>query len=194
MSRLRFSTFVPRAVHEPGGFGYCARQARGLPPLVLPRNAAGYRVDAGGGESELVTWKEIHQQRAERQREQLKQKLWTDERWRVRPAQVWVFENTSWLYGGWWCYIRTLHDTKWYGSTRKGEVREGSALALELMRLIPCGVLPLRENFGEWMRAFAAQHPKPKSKKDPRKAGILNGWTDGNDFFLTKPREGACGS
>lgn len=103
--RLGAKSFVPRKCHEPGGFGYMFRKGAGEEPLVLPADAAGYRVMFDGS-FEWVTWKEIHAARSKRQAEELERKRRSKgERWPKR-AQLWVFRNEGWLYGGWHVYVR----------------------------------------------------------------------------------------
>ena len=173
----------------PGGFVYEFRKAAGLPaPEVAPDQAGMKEVSQGRFGSyrlEPITWAEVHQARRERQAERLEQiRMPAAPEW--QPVQVWAFFIPGWLFGGWWCYLRT-HKRQISGSGPKGNVHEDSRLALELMREIPLGVFPMPENFEAWMVELARQHPRRKTKRDPRKAGLISGWTDGHRFRLTRP-------
>lgn len=181
-SRFLPRHWIPRSVHEPGGIGYILRTGNGRAPLDIPRDVAGWWSCAG--EYEPVTWRQIKEQRAAAQREHLAQLLRPSTPV-IRPAQVWVFFVPGWLYAGWWCYIRTLRGDVSSGGF-KDDVGRNSWLALHLMKIIPLGVLPDAENWEMWKEAFAKAYPKPPTKNDPRKAGYLNGWTDGRTFQLTK--------
>ena len=189
MSRFGHATFVPRQVHEPGGIGYLMRQSRGMEPLEIPRQVAGWRVWHPGGEREEVTWAEVIERRRVQQRERLEGIRWTGPRYPM-PAQVWVFHNDFWLFGGWWCYLRTRHGEIGDGGP-KGNIAPSSRTALELMRTIPLGVLPAAENWEEWAKEFARVYRR-RPKGDPRVQGILTGWTDGSSFHLQKPVEAAA--
>jgi hypothetical protein len=169
--------FIPRASHEPGGFGFLLRKGSGMEPLVIPREVAGWRTFVGH-HAEPVLWSELMDKRREEQREHLERLLQEEEpRW--VPAQVWVFFNRGWLYGGWHCYIRTARDLKRSGGF-KGGVSEDTKLASHLMWTIQVGVLPLSgwKTWSEWMEAVAVRWPKKKTKEDRRLAGIVTGWWD----------------
>jgi hypothetical protein len=192
-------SFVSRKCHEPGGFGYMLRKGAGEEPLVLPPDAAGYRVMFDGS-FEWVTWKEIHEARSKRQAEELQRKRRSrGERWPKR-AQLWVFRNEGWLYSGWHVYVRYwVQPGEWNGPVQyvntgyKG--RWDESRLRDLMARIPMGVAgdqgwlfprAFWEVQAEWCEALAKAHPKRKSKEDPRRAGILNGWTDGVSFYLSR--------
>ena len=176
------NTFIPRKVHDPGGMGYIVRVARGLPPLILPRDAAGYESDYTGHRN--VTWKEIHARRTAEQNRRLEWKRQVDTENRIRPAQVWTFFVPGLLFGGWWCYIRQFDGETICGDGYKRDVTKDSELALHLMTIIPLGLFPSPDNFERWTIAFAKEFPKTKTKRDSRKAGILTGWSDGRRFEL----------
>ncbi|HRK15068.1 MAG TPA: hypothetical protein PK490_12300 [Prosthecobacter sp.] len=185
------STFIPRSCHEPGGFGYEWALARGEQPLELPAAAAGYR-HYQDGSREWVTWEQLHAARTARQAERLAAKLWPAwhvyER-RLRPAQVWVFDNEGGadgvLHAGTYCYLRWQQDGLACTPAmerRRGIRAQGShaALALHLMRVIPLeDLLLLPENFEDWKEAFMKAYPKVRTRNDPRRAGVLSGWSDG---------------
>lgn len=169
--------FISRSAHEPGGFGYLLRKGAGMEPVEIPREVAGWRTFVGG-EKEVVLWSELMDKKREEQRKHLARLLEEEEpRW--VPAQVWVFFNSGWLYSGWWCYSRTARGWKRMQAT-KGSVKEGTELALHLMRTIHVGVLPLEDwqTFADWCAAVAKRFPKKPTKEDPRQAGIVTGWWD----------------
>lgn len=195
----RAKSFVSRKCHEPGGFGYMLREGTEEGPLEMPKDAAGYRVMFDGS-FEWVTWKEIHAARSKRQAEELERKRRSRGKQWPKRAQLWVFHNEGWLYGGWHVYVRYwVEPGKWNGPVQyvhtgyKGSW-DPSRLG-ELKARMPMGVpgnagwlfpRPDWEVQAEWCEAFAKAHPKRKTKKDPRRAGILNGWTDGVSFYLTR--------
>ena len=68
----------------------------------------------------------------------------------VYPAFIWTFHNDSWLYSGWWLYVKTA-----YRSWQISVGRRHGQFILPIMRLYPCGLLPIAENFSIWKQTFA---------------------------------------
>jgi hypothetical protein len=176
--------FIHRSAHLPGGILHEMRRANGLPPIEVPRHVAGWmRLHATDNFLE-VTWKEVNASKTARQLDRLELKRRGG---RVLvPAQVWTFLVSGSYFSGWWCYIRTVKGSV-HGGGMKGEVPAGSKLAEHLMREIPLGLPPGKENFGEWMEALAKEYPRTKTRKDRRRAGIVNGWWDGQRWWREKP-------
>ncbi len=85
----------------------------------------------------------------------------------VKPCFVWVFYNESWIYHGWWLYVKTLKYS-WGINLKNGRY---SHFTLEIMRMFPCGYLPFIENFTPWMAAFADRYHYPTQKR-PDKQGM----------------------
>ena len=112
-----------------------------------------------------VTFAEIRANRIANQRRHLERVLSCSASTR-RAAHVWVFYNPGWLYGGWHLYIRTLKD-RWWISTCDD-------MALRLMAMFPCGLLPMRDNFGAWKQAFAKAYARGKKGKQ----GMVAIWVD----------------
>ncbi len=120
-----------------------------------------------------VTWREVHTERTAHQQRAIDWKRRSD----CRPpvfAYVWVFENASWIYMGWYCYLVYLEN---------GRVQHVSInfrgyrdrLAASLMRAFPLGLLSLGDGdsgFERWMEAFAARYPRRKPRYDRRRAGV----------------------
>lgn len=179
-SRYHTPVFIPRKAHEPGGMGYQLRKARGLDPLVINRETAGWR------DGEPVTWREIHAERAAKQREHLDGILRVEVQW-PKPAQLWVFYVPGPFFAGWWVYISHFkggrRETLGVGGL-KGDVTEREVR--DLMRLWPCGLLAGVATREQWCEAFAKQYARKKTRRDPRKAGLLTGWTDGMTFRAQK--------
>ncbi len=136
------------------------------------------RIESDGfGHRREVTWDDVMARRRERQQERLEQIQRPDPP-RIQPCYVWVFRVPGWLYGGWWCYV-VLRTHGEIAVNFQGFRRD---LAVSIMRAAPCGFLPLAECFGDWMPAFAKQHPRPPVR-DPRQAGSLVGWLRGRSEF-----------
>lgn len=77
----------------------------------------------------------------------------------VVPCFVWVFYKdpaTDPFYWGWYLYVRTLKHQ--YPIGFRGQNLQ---FRLPIMRLFPCGHLPMIENFTPWMRAFAEIYHRP---------------------------------
>ena len=177
--------WIDRSIHEPGGIGYLLRNNRGLPPLEVPRDVAGWRRDMSRGRyadaMEVVTWDMVMTERRAMQRQILDRKRAV--RQGVRPAALWVFFVPGWLYAGWHCYVVDLRSRWAWPDAGKGACRAGM---VELMRRLPLGVLPLVGNEDHWFEAFVKTYPRRKREDDPRQAGWLAGWTSGTAWFATK--------
>lgn len=138
-----------------------------------------------------ITWAEVLDERRAQQRRRLAD-IHRPESPEMQPAYLWTFCVPGWLYGGWWCYLVTKRQKFSIGS-RKNTTHaniDNERIVTELMTRIPCGVLPLPENFHLWMPAFAETYPR-KNVKDPRPAGSLIGWFDKENLSFypgrTKP-------
>jgi hypothetical protein len=104
----------------------------------------------------------------------------------VKPCFIWTFFNDSWIYYGWWLYVITAK--KRFGINFRGRYEP---FAVPIMRLFPCGLLPLWENFEVWMEAFARTYPKV-TKKRQKKQGMVLAWAkmkngELEDIFREKP-------
>lgn len=121
-----------------------------------------------------VTWREVHARRTAEQQRHIDWKRSPDRRAPVF-AYVWVFFNPGWLYHGWYCYL------VWRENGRVERMAVNfrgyrDRLAASLMRTFPMGQLPglgrPEDVFDRWMEAFAAKHPRRKTKRDRRHAGV----------------------
>jgi hypothetical protein len=85
-----------------------------------------------------------------------------------RAAYVWTFFNPHFPYSGWHLYLRTIEDSWW--------IRTCDSLAINIMQMFPCGLLPIPDNFYAWKEAFAKDHARPSSRRT--KQGMVFGWVD----------------
>ncbi len=100
------------------------------------------------------------QARKDRQREHL-QKLMRNTENLIKPGFVWTFLNSAMFpYHGWWLYVVTLKGS-WWIERRENEEK----FALEIMKLFPCGYLPIKENYRQWKEAFAQCYPRATRKR-----------------------------
>jgi hypothetical protein len=113
-----------------------------------------------------VTYADIRANKIEKQRRRLERIMGCEGTLR-RAAHVWVFFVPGWIYGGWHLYIRTIKDQWW--------IRECDDLALSIMAMFPCGLLPMRENFHAWKIAFAQAYARAAKG---RKQGMVACWID----------------
>ena len=117
-----------------------------------------------------VTAKDITNYHHEEQRTKLRNIL-ANTKDIIKPALIWTFYNDSFIYGGWWLYVRTLKrlwkiDPDYYGEEK---------IALKIMSLYPCGLLPILEDFYEWKKQFAKSFPVV-NKKRPENQGMKTAW------------------
>lgn len=143
--------------------------------VVWPKDIA-MKVD-----DKFITWQEIHDKRRERQAVRLED-IYLPEPPPYVPCYAWVFHNKwSFPYGGWYCYIITRREQV---AVNFRGFRE--SLAMSLMKEIPL-VLPLVDNFYQWMNLFIHDYPRTKVK-DPRKAGSVVGWYNDDECIFSKNR------
>lgn len=143
-----------------------------------------------------VTWAEIHTGKVEQQRKHLA-RIRAIEDPIVRPCYVWTFFNEQdFPYHGWYCYIVT-RNLKSFGDVTEAHAVNfrglHACLAKSIIRSLPVGtsrgLLPLEDQFIEWMPEFTNRYPRKKHKHDPRKAGVHFGWYDRERrvFSVKKP-------
>lgn len=85
----------------------------------------------------------------------------------VKPGYVHTFLNSAvFPYGGWWLYVDTLEQDWWieHGGLYK-------IWPLKIMKLFPCGYLPMIENYDLWKEAFARFYPRA-TRKRPHNQGM----------------------
>lgn len=85
-----------------------------------------------------------------------------------RPCFIWVFKVETFPYEGWWLYVKTLKNS--WGLDFQRFDRE---LILKIMRLWPCGYLPIIENFGLWKREFAKVYHRETSKRQLNQGMVI---------------------
>ena len=93
----------------------------------------------------------------------------------IKPCFIWVFWTNglgdTGFFRGWWLYIHTLKFSREIG------LKQDRKLALKVMKLFPCGYLPLVENFELWKAVFATAYYRP-TKKRPDKQGMTVAWVE----------------
>ncbi len=114
---------------------------------------------------EPVTYKEILAKKVEKQAAELQRKRFPEKE--VKPCFIWVFYNDGWIMGGWYLYIKTLHDD--YALNFRNPRAD---LLLQVMNLFPCNIIPLAENFNTWAVAFSKIHAHRGFKRS-KKQGLL---------------------
>ena len=108
-----------------------------------------------------VTWAEIRANKTANQQRHLASILRCDAP--RRAAHVWTFFVPGWIYGGWHLYIRTIKERWW--------IRECDELALDIMTMFPCDLLPIRENFALWKQTFAKTYARASDRQQGMVAG-----------------------
>ena len=117
-----------------------------------------------------VTKADILDGKRERQRRELYTKRY-DCSPVITPCFIWTFHNESFIYHGWWLYVRTHRYGDWNIAT-DGLYKD---FILKIMTLFPCGYLPVKENYYRWKEAFAAAYHRPAWKR-PEKQGMAIAW------------------
>lgn len=153
--------------------------------IKWPKDVALRESFVRGGQIRSVTWAELHARRRKWQEEKLS-RIYHFEPPKILPCYVWTFFNRQSIpYYGWYCYIVTRYSQDGVNFRGLDEKLAGS-----IITVVPLGMLPLPENFYQWMEAFAKAFPRAKHPKDRRKAGSLVGWiSNGSIFSLQKPTQ-----
>jgi len=99
-----------------------------------------------------------------------------------RAAHIWTFYVRGPFYGGWHLYIRTLKDQWWI----RGKDGDDWVLIDQIMQQFPCGLLPIRENFYAWKKAFAKRYRRGHRR---RKQGMVAIWIDTAGHRRPMPKE-----
>lgn len=113
-----------------------------------------------------VTYKELRAKKKALQDRRLAQIREIDQE--RRAAYVWVFFQPHWLYHGWHLYLRTVNDSWWLI-----RMVGGTELTLDIMRALPCGLLPVMENFERWKEVVGRTFHRPGRFK---KQALIKGW------------------
>lgn len=120
--------------------------------FVVPKNVAYYETDDQSNWKE-TTWEEIFLQRKQKQNASIKYKRIHS---KIKPAFIWVFYNDSWIMGGWYIYLKTLHED--YPLNFKiGPIqrKKYNSIIKKIMQFYPCGTLPF--DFYYWAPYFAKE-------------------------------------
>lgn len=75
-----------------------------------------------------------------------------------KPCFVWTFHNPGFIKGGWHLYVRTSKHS-WAITHARITSFGGEEPVLKIMKMYPCGYLPMFENFYDWKAAFAEHYP-----------------------------------
>jgi hypothetical protein len=122
--------------------------------FVPPPEVAFYAKNDFSNKWEVTTWKDIFVKRKIKQDLSIANKCRHE---KIKPAFIWVFFNNSWIMGGWYIYIKTLHKdyalnfkTNW-----KNEGKYKSIID-KIMQAYPSGILAF--DFYQWAPHFAKQY------------------------------------
>ena len=122
-----------------------------------------------------ITWAQLKAERVKRQRA----RMCSIDRMNINPirhaAYVWVFYQPGlfgFAYQGYWLAIRTLNHTWTLGF--KGGCSIGIGI-VDIMKMFPCGFLPLIENYEKWKKEFIRQYYRPGRFK---KQGMVPVWVE----------------
>lgn len=127
--------------------------------FVAPKEVSHYIKTINSNGWKAVTWKEIFIERTKKQNEKIIRKRLHE---KTLPCYLWVFNNEQhFTYGGWWIYL--VIKNKDFAINFRNSQLENKILP-QAMKLFPCGVVPLNENFEKWCESFCKNFPK-KSKK-----------------------------
>jgi len=114
-----------------------------------------------------VTKADLLQAKQERQRRILAIRMLADHPI-TRPCFVWTFYIDGFIKGGWWLYVKTSRKHWCINATGLY-----SHFILQIMRMFPCGYLPMIENFRPWKAAFADAYHYPTRKRPTRQGMIV---------------------
>lgn len=111
--------------------------------------------DGPGGFGVPAQWKEATWTDEFRQRKEEQELNLTYKRRAAyaKPGYIWVFYNNTDFFGGWFLYVKTLHE-----SIALNWRNHKNDLIIKVMQLLPCGIIPIKENIDEWCQSFAKEY------------------------------------
>lgn len=119
--------------------------------FVCPPDVAFYKKNNTYDKWESVLWSEVMTERKTKQENILLNIKKNKEE--TKPCFIWVFYNNTWLFGGWYIYIKTLkNDYPLNFRINKSDIIN------KIMNLIPCNILGL--DFYQWAEKFEQIHHK----------------------------------
>jgi hypothetical protein len=118
----------------------------------LPREIAYLERNSPYEKWEPITYHEIIKKKTDRMISLTNHKRRTES---IVPCFIWVFYNDTFLFHGWYIYIKTLK--KDYALNWKRTWKShNEELIIKIMHLFPCDVLPIDDV--SWMKAFANRY------------------------------------
>lgn len=133
--------------------------------FVAPQNVAYYVKDLMENKWNSVTWDKVLRDRKERQEQILsaKRKIYKF----VKPCYLWVFYNDTFLFCGWWLYVKTLN-----GDYSINFRKYNEKLIKKVMNEVNVDIIPL--DFAMWAEAFEKKHHHEGFGR--KKQGLLKCW------------------
>lgn len=116
----------------------------------LPKGVLSLTRKHPGGEWVEYTRKQLSAQKTENQNFNIEYKRRSK---KVAPCFVWVFLNNSFLFGGWYAYIKTVRREYALNFRNINE-----KIVERIMELFPCGILASLAFFERWMEEFAEEY------------------------------------
>jgi hypothetical protein len=102
-----------------------------------------------------VTWEEVFKKRKEKQYSRLYTIRNSPSGNVTKPCFLWIFHNDSWIFSGWWIYVKLLKKDI---PLNFRHCEQYEKLVNKIMELYPCGVFPVKENTKQWTEAFSKQY------------------------------------
>lgn len=140
----------------------------------IPADLAYIQIDHGRDSRQVVTWRDVMENRRKKQNERLRLIRHVNQ-WRA--CKLWVAYFDQWLMGGWHAFIDSYR-----GDERHLWTRRGNFITRGLMVEFPL-VLPLgdeAQSFEAWKIEFAKRYQRGTHDGKPR--GVAYVWWNGHDY------------
>lgn len=136
------------------------------PKFVCPPEVSYFTRDEWNQKWIPTTWKEVFARRKEKQESRIRNKIGRIAE--LKPCYIWVFHNDTFLFGGWWIYVKTLKKDVALNFRQMDRYNE---LIRKIMDMFPCGVIPF--DFNTWAAAFERTYHKDFKDKRRAKNALL---------------------
>lgn len=144
--------------------------------FIAPPEVAYYFKNGIGTKWNVTTWKDIFAKRKVKQDSIIANKCRHE---KIKPAFIWVFYNDSWIMGGWYIYIKTIHKdySLNFRANWKNEL-EFKSIIQKIMQFYSCGILAF--DFDSWAPYFAEEYKHVGFRRT--KQGLVKCWCKINEY------------
>ena len=137
--------------------------------VIIPPEVSYYTRDESNKKWIPITWKEVFAKRKERQDSNIQNKI--SYSYKIKPCYIWVFYNHTFLFHGWFIYIKIFKKNIAINFRQHGRYDN---LIQKIMNTFPCGIIPF--DFKTWAETFERIHHRDFKDERRKKNALLKCW------------------